>query len=155
MTLIHKDSISTINFLMYKPENFVAWICPLLKATFIQDSHFIQNEEEIIESIFFLKKGHAGYVLQFIRNIVYIELHQGDDFGQIDIMQCGIQHSMTIVEILNHNELLTRHFTVQALCNTEVLALSVKDLHKMSQIFVDAFQSIFADGEVLLRRTLN
>jgi hypothetical protein len=35
--------------------------------------------------MYFLCKGTAAFVLPLPRNIVYIEIEEGDDFGQSDI----------------------------------------------------------------------
>lgn len=36
--------------------------------------------------MYFLCSGAAGFVIPFKRNIVYVEIDEGDDFGQADIV---------------------------------------------------------------------
>ena len=50
-----------------------------------QDS-YIYYENDVIDSVFYLCKGAAGFVLPFNENIVYVEIDEGDDFGQVDII---------------------------------------------------------------------
>jgi len=47
-------------------------------------------------------------VLPFRRNIVYIEINQGDDFGQVDIVSCSIDNDVSITDIIQTQELLLR-----------------------------------------------
>ena len=41
----------------------------------------------MVDSIYFLVKGAAGFVLPIKKNIVYAEIDEGDTFGQSDISQ--------------------------------------------------------------------
>ena len=44
-------------------------------------------------------KGGAGYVLSPgspHRNVVYVEIAQGDHFGQVDIMSCSLDMGLAV-----------------------------------------------------------
>jgi len=53
----------------------------MLKANHHAVDHYIYYETDIIDSIHFLTKGKAGYVLPIRKNIVFVEVESGDDFG--------------------------------------------------------------------------
>jgi hypothetical protein len=36
--------------------------------------------------VYFVIKGKAGFVLPFKKNVVYIEINQGDYFGDVDFV---------------------------------------------------------------------
>lgn len=66
----------------YKPEKFINWLCPLLKPGMLEESQYVYLEgENQIQGMYFLCKGTAAFVLQLARNIVYLEIEEGDDFG--------------------------------------------------------------------------
>ena len=50
--------------------------------------------------------GKAGFVLPFRRNVVFVEIEQGDDFGQIDILSSAHDNHVELIEIINQTELL-------------------------------------------------
>lgn len=104
--------------------------------------------------MFFLFKGAAGFVLPLKVNIVYVELQEGDDFGQIDIVTSSMETNTPITKVLDNTEGLNRQFTVQALSDCELLMLSIKSLKQMSIEFFDAFQQLFAQGGIRLKRVL-
>ena len=84
---IYKNAYTTIDFLNNQhSENFLAWICPLLKQNFIPMDMFIYYESDYIDQIYFHLSGFSGFVLPFKKNIVYIEIHNGDLFGEIDLI---------------------------------------------------------------------
>lgn len=140
--------------MQFKPHNFVAWICPKLKLASILQDQYVYVEDDQIESIYFLSKGGAGYVIPSKRNVVYLEVNEGDDFGQLDIMSCSVDHQLSITDILKSTEALIRQFSVQALSDIEVFSLDLISLGRMSQEFYEGFQQIFADGEKKLQRLL-
>lgn len=52
-------------------------------------------DNEPVEGIYFLVKGAAGYVLKESKsqqNIIYIEISQGDDFGQVDVISFAVDN---------------------------------------------------------------
>ena len=40
----------------------------------------------MVDSIYFLTAGAAGFVIPFMRNVVYVEIDEGDGFGEADIV---------------------------------------------------------------------
>lgn len=47
--------------------------------------------------MYFLFKGAAGFVLPLKKNIVYVEIQEGDDFGQIDIVTSSMDTNTPIM----------------------------------------------------------
>ena len=50
--------------------------------------------------MFFILRGKAAYVLPFRKNIVYIEMSDGDDFGHCDVVLSSINYNLPILGIL-------------------------------------------------------
>jgi signal-transduction protein with cAMP-binding, CBS, and nucleotidyltransferase domain len=59
----------------------------MLKSNMFQQDSQIYYETDPADSIFFLVKGAAGFVLPFRRNIVYVEVDTGDEIGQEDLVE--------------------------------------------------------------------
>jgi len=85
---------------------------------------------------------------------VYVEIKEGDDFGQADIVSCSIDSNLEIQNVFNHIEKLKRQFTVQALLNCELLTLSIDNLQQMSKEFYDCFTELFQDAQKRLEGLL-
>jgi hypothetical protein len=85
---------------------------------------------------------------------VYVEIDEGDDFGQVDILSCSIDEECEVQDIFDDVDSLKRQFTVQALVNCELMSLSTDSLKKMSQEFYDAFVSLFSLAKIRLERLL-
>lgn len=99
--LIYQDNYMNIRFLQHKPEPFINWLCPLFKFLFIKEDQFVFYEEiDCFESMFFILRGKAAYVLPFRKNIVYIEMSDGDDFGHCDVVLSSINYNLPILGIL-------------------------------------------------------
>lgn len=122
--LIYSDNYKSITFLQHKPDAFINWLCPLFKPMFVREDQYVFYEEkDHFESMFFICRGQAAYVLPFRRNIVYVELQVGDDFGHVDVILSSITLGLPILGILQHKQFLKRCFTVQALGDIELLQL--------------------------------
>lgn len=70
----------------------------------------------MIDEIYFLTKGSAGFVLPLKVNIVYIEIEIGDTFGEIDFVVASKNSGLTIGKIIEKinadNVNLFRNFTI-------------------------------------------
>jgi CRP-like cAMP-binding protein len=108
--------------------------------------------------VYFLVKGHAGYVLPRFENKLYLEILQGGHFGYSDL---GVDNHFanSISEYKRYGafdkEQLIRHFTVQAFGICELLTLSLKDLLKMKFEFPKIFEDLFRDVHKRLTRELS
>lgn len=100
---------------------------------------YIYYESDNIENIFFLVKGSAGYVIPFKRNVVYIEIEQGNHFGEIDIVNAALTSNIGMDLLMNNilscSHLLLRMFTVQAVKDCVLLIMPLDCLHKMHRHF--------------------
>jgi hypothetical protein len=70
-----------------KPDEFLSWLCHLLDLRLIYKNEYIFERDKNIEFISFLFKGKAGIVIPFKikKNIVFLELEEGDEMGTIDV----------------------------------------------------------------------
>ena len=82
-------------------ENFLGWVCPLLRQNYLPIDTVVFYETDVIEDIYFLTLGNAGFVLPMQDNIVYIEVQVGDLFGQLDITLIAIQRQMDVQEMFD------------------------------------------------------
>ena len=71
-----------------------------MKWNYIPTEQYIYYETDQIVEIFFLIKGLAGFVLPFKKNIVYIEVNQGDFFGELDFVIAADEKSMMVEEMI-------------------------------------------------------
>ena len=61
---LYRDTQKKIKFFRTKNDNnFIEWICPLLKVEMLIQDMAIYKEQEQITAIYFLEKGQAAYVL--------------------------------------------------------------------------------------------
>jgi len=70
-----------------KPDEFLSWLCHLLDLRLIYTNEYVFERDKNIEFISFLFKGKAGIVIPFKvkKNIVFVELEEGDEMGTIDV----------------------------------------------------------------------
>ena len=70
-----------------KPDEFLSWLCHLLDLRIIYKNEYVFERDKNIEFISFLFKGKAGIVIPFKvkKNIVFVELEEGDEMGTIDV----------------------------------------------------------------------
>lgn len=121
-------------------------------------SHVFSRETEVfyetepVDSIYILSKGAAGYILPFDQKIVFIEVDQGEDFGLGDIIELSIKNNIDVEEVVTGHGTAQRSFTVYALTNCELLALTLEILSKMCREFKEEFQKLFAKSEMKLKR---
>ena len=83
---LYRESYEKIIFLQNQSDAFIAWVCPLLIQIYIPEDQYIYYETDMIDEVYFLTKGSAGFVLPLKCNIVFIEILIGDTFGEIDFV---------------------------------------------------------------------
>lgn len=90
--VIHEARYRKVIFLHDMTSSFISWLCPLLKPRPFSSYSYIQLEGDEIDSIFFLIKGIASFVLPKYDNVQYININVGYHFGVIDIVgSCQMQ----------------------------------------------------------------
>lgn len=87
-----------------------------------------------------------------MKNIVFIEIDKGDDFGNADLIEASIEQEISIEDIIQGQGAAKRTFTVYALTNCELLALTLDIIFKMTKEFYHVFEAMFEDGELKLKR---
>ena len=151
---IHETTYKKIFLFKGKPSSFIAWICPLLKPLPHPDRQYIYFEGDEVSNIYFLTRGKAGFVLPKYKNTSYIDIIQGSYFGIIDIVGSILQTKHDLDNWIAHKDILQRQFTVMALKESEVMCLSIQDLNRMKQEFLEVYEQIFFDSYNRLRRAL-
>lgn len=149
---IYKNTYNKIVFFRGKDINFITWVCPMLRSHMFQQDSQIYYETDPADSIYFLVSGAAGFVLPFRRNIVYVEVDTGDEIGQEDLVEFSQEQDCDILTILEENAKVKRTFTVQALVNCELLALTHESINKLAREFYNVYESMFEMGDTKLRR---
>ena len=71
--------------------------------------------------------------------MVYIQNENGDKFGDIDFIASGKANGLDvkdIVEQMDSSKLtLVRYFTVFSIKESNLLTISIQNLHRMSKVF--------------------
>lgn len=151
---IHERTYKKIHCFKGRSSAFIAWICPLLKPQHCPENQYIFFEGDDITNIYFLVGGKAGFVLPKYKNANYIEINVGSHFGIIDIVGSILHAKQDLENWIGHKDALQRQFTVSAIDESEVLCLSVSDLNRMKQEFLEAYEKLFNDAYTRLRRAL-
>ena len=84
--ILYKEQYVKVGYLKNMDENFLGWICPLLKQEFVLVEQYLYYETDTIHDLYFMSTGTAGFVLPLKYNKVYIEINSGDHFGEIDLL---------------------------------------------------------------------
>ena len=97
--------------------------------------------------------------MPFKENIVYIEINNADTFGDIDFVVASGDQEMNIEEMFENINTVTfnmvRQFTVQALENTTLLTLSIKNIKRMQKQFNAQFKRLFKHSENGLQKAFD
>jgi len=77
--------------------------------------------------------------LPFQENVVYIEINNGDYFGEIDLVVASSEHMVEVEEMFetmkSSNFNIVRQFTVQAIEDTMLMTISMPNLQRMQKQF--------------------
>lgn len=73
--ILYKEQYGNVRFLRNMDENFLGWVCPLLKQEFVLVEQYIYYETDLINDVYFMPSGTAGFVLPLKCNKVYIEIN--------------------------------------------------------------------------------
>ena len=98
--ILYKEQYGKIGYLKNMDENFLGWICPLLKQEFVLVEQYLYYETDMIHDIYFMSSGTAGFVLPLKYNKVYIEINSGDHFGEIDLLISARERRHTLDQMM-------------------------------------------------------
>jgi len=87
-----------------KSRSFLAWICPLFKASVINDNKFVFFEGDEITTIYFLMHGSCSYVLPKHSNARYVNICEGHCFGIADIIYSIMKAQIDINDLFQYKE---------------------------------------------------
>lgn len=114
---------------------------------------YFEGDEAL--NLFFMKSGSVGYVLPKYDNTKYIDVQDGSDFGSEDIVGSVMKEDFIKEEDwISQKDKLTRQFTVMADQNSELLSLSIVDLHKMQLEYSESYQKLIDTGYMRLEYAL-
>ena len=109
---IYEKRYKKIKFFKYTSNSFISWLCPLLKPNNFEENQYVYSEGEEVNSIFFLLKGRASFVLPSYDNIKYINIPEGGQFGVIDIVGSIHLAGEDIDDWIDNRACLQRQFTL-------------------------------------------
>ena len=82
---INFEKFQQIELLRDGTKQFLFWICPKLELFRYDSGSYIFKEGDEFDSIYFMIKGTASFVLEEYDNFEYIKVSNGSTFGVIDI----------------------------------------------------------------------
>lgn len=148
---IYESKYAKISFFEKKSVSFILWMCPNLKPFIFEDKQYIYMENEAVNEIMFMTGGKIQFVLPRYRNTPYINVKCGYYFGTIDIVGSLKAINSEMNCWYNNRAQFQRQFTVMSQANSEVLTLSLQQLHYMEKEFVDCFNDLFWKSETRLK----
>lgn len=75
--------------------------------------------------------------------MIFTEINEGDEFGQLDLFYLSIKGSQSIEDVLKSKEKQQRLFTVLAITNIIVFQIRMESLLRMNHDFKEAFDQFF------------
>jgi hypothetical protein len=75
--------------------------------------------------------------------LIFTEINEGDEFGQLDLFYLSIKGSQSIEDVLKSKEKQQRLFTVLAITNIIVFQIRMESLLRMNNDFKEAFDQFF------------
>ena len=75
--------------------------------------------------------------------MIFTEINEGDEFGQLDLFYLSIKGSQSIEDVLKSKEKQQRLFTVLAITNIIVFQIRMESLLRMNNDFKEAFDQFF------------
>ena len=121
--------------------SLIAWICPLLRPLIKSKDEYIYFEDDDLTCIYFFQRGQAGYILPRHKNLTYINLNKGKQFGITCILGCILEKEgrFDIDNWIQYKGQLKRQFTIQCLDACELLTFSIQDLNMMKNEFYEIY----------------
>ena len=98
--------------------------------------------------------GAAAFVIPLRKNLIFTEINEGDEFGQLDLFYLSVRDSQTIEDVLKRKEKHQRLFTALAVTNIIVFQIRIESLLKMNNEFNEAFDQFFQKAGFKFHRLL-
>jgi len=90
--------------------------------------------------------------------VVYIQIENGDMFGDIDFIASAKEKGIDIKEIINKmfdkGTSFVRYFTVVCIKESCLMSINIQNLHKMSKLHNLEFMGLFKNSQSSLNRAL-
>lgn len=122
-TKIFREIIKKIPFFSNKSKAVIAFVGPLLTPERVNEDQVLYTEGDIVQKLYFLTSGIAGFVIPKAKNTVFITIQQGDYFGDIDLK----------VSKTERQDKILRKTSVIALTHCEFMTLHIDNLPKLYQ----------------------
>jgi len=142
---IFEKTFKELEFFRNRPVSLIAWICPLLRPMIKSKDEYIFFEDDDVTCIYFFQKGQAGYILPRHKNLMYINLSKGKQFGIICILGHLLNRvgNFEIDNWINYKGQLKRQNTIQCKDQCEMLTLTIQDLSMMKNELYEAYTDAF------------
>ena len=115
---------------------------------------YVYQEGDDVNSIYFLIKGMASFVLPSYENTCYVNINKGKHFGIMDIIGSIVTNNeLDFSNWFQRKELIHRQFTILAVKDIECLTLSIQDLNRMKQEFFETYELMF-DQQLIRLKTI-
>jgi len=75
-------------------------------------------------------------------------------FGLIDILGSVLSAKFDLNHWITHKDILQRQFTVMSIKESEVMGLSIQDLYRMKQEYLEAYEELFNTSFNKLKKAL-
>ena len=107
-------------------------MAPKLKPVKVCKGEYIFLKGDSLDGIYFIKKGEAAFVERRHRaDLIFGKLREGTHFGDIDFTN------------LSEGDNPSRHFTVKAMTEMDLLLLEKEDLYAVDNCFKKEVFSLF------------
>lgn len=121
---MYGNACSKIDYFKNKDKVIIIGILPYLHPLCVDQKEFVYSKGEHAEGIYFITKGHAGYIMEKSKTLVK-RINCGEYFGDI--------------EIVLH---ITRKYSVKAIRSLEVLFMDLTAIQDFSEHYVDEWEKI-------------
>jgi CRP-like cAMP-binding protein len=136
---VYKQRYESIDFFKSKDTRFIVWMSPQLKPFAFPSNDWIYLEKDQIENIYFLTKGQVALTLPSFKSTPYVKINSGNRFGVMDIVGCCQLDNIETRKWFTHKSNLKRLFSIQAIEESETLALNLDGLFHMMEEFHDCY----------------
>lgn len=125
---MYGNACSKIDYFKHKDKVIITGILPFLHPLCVDHQEYVYSKGEHAEGIYFITKGHAGYIMKKSKTIVK-KINCGEYFGDI--------------EIILH---ITRKYSVKAIRSLEVLFMDTSVIQNFSKQYLDEWEKIRQDA---------
>lgn len=140
--IIYEARFKSIKWFKNKSMHYTVWVSNLLKPTVKGAADFIYHEDDEVHCVYFLLAGDVQYVLERYANACYLKVDIGEMFGVIDVFASVVFEGKDVNDWYSNKASLCRHNSLLAQSDSELLSLTIGDLHMMSKQFPSYYKQL-------------